>query len=634
MNRNKKISICLVLTAMLLLSTTCTSDWLRPYQPSRLDGDAFSTVSGANALINHLSRALRSEVLGRSSNMKWAYEQSDLAALVNGSPRDWDGLLTPSFNSGNAPVRDFWNEAFREITRAAMLMERAKTMHASQAERDRIRAHAQFFHAYWYFRLITTYGNVPLIMEEITYPKLDFRSSTKQRIINYMIPQLEEAVQHLPPTAPAGQISRAAALMLLTKYYLLDGQFEKAVESSTAVIDTPGLALMNRRFGALVGANNPKIPNPNVKTDLFYKYNPSLPENTEAILVVLDFPGLAGGSATPGGGGGGERMREFLVEWYSGQWDQPQPEQHGRRLQGIGVRSTIDGPTGGPPPAFIYVPPIDGINQNFQILWTGRGIGAQTKTWYFEHSIWAGGDFDNDLRRTAPNWFPMEALVYNVPTSSLFGQNLRRENNSDTIRTWSSFHFNKVVVHDETRRPTDFNLMGGFQDWYIFRLAEAYLMRAEALVWLGRGEEARHDINVIRRRARAGELQTPATLEDVLDERARELFLEEFRRHELVRIAFTKAKLNINGYSLETIGTRNWFYDRMSRTNNLFFDIETGTPRGLEYGDGGANVQIWRMSPHHIYWPIPESAILANTRAVLNQNFGYVGYERNVPWIE
>ena len=36
------------------------------------------------------------------------------------------------------------------------------------------------------------------------------------------------------------------------------------------------------------------------------------------------------------------------------------------------------------------------------------------------------------------------------------------------------------------------------------------------------------------------------------------------------------------------------------------------------------------MSPYHIYWPIPETAINDNTLATLNQNYGYVGYEKNV----
>ena len=609
--------------AVIATVGACSDKWLVPEQPSALDpNNAYSTYTGCMGLVTKLCKDLRPESLGRNSNMKWAYENSDLAVLVNGSPRDLDAQLTPSF--GSKP-KDFWDETFKSVTRAAMLVSRSATIDGSQSQRDEIRAYGEFFLGYWYYRLITTYGNVPLITEEVDYPKLDFRTSTQQRIINHMIPMLEDAVKYLPDNMSAGSVSKAAGYMILTKYYLMNGDFTKAEQSASAVISTPGLSLMKNRFGSLLTESNPKIPNPNVMTDLFYKYNPSLPENTEAILVILDDPYAEGGSTTSGGGGGGERMREFLVEWYNGQYDEPQAVQQ-RRNGGTGVKSTIDGSTGGPGPFTISTD----ASQNLQILWTGRGIGANKKTYYFSKEIWGSPDFENDMRHNAPNWYPMEALVYNVKTSKLYGQNLVFENCSDTLRCWDDIQYNKVCVDDEKRALDDFNMLGGFQDWYIYRLAEAYLMRAEALVWQGRGDEAAADLTEVRTRAGATAFSGTATLDDVLDERARELFLEEFRRNELVRISFTMAKLGKDGYSLENIGTKNWYYDRMSKKNNIYFDTTTGTPAGLSYGDGGNNVQIYRMSPFHIFWPIPESAIKDNTLAVLNQNYGYVGYENNI----
>ena len=609
--------------AVIMTVGACSDKWLVPEQPSALDpNNAYSTYTGCMGLVTKLCNDLRPECLGRNSNMKWAYENSDLAVLVNGSPRDLDAQLTPSF--GSKP-KDFWDETFKSVTRAAMLVSRSATIDGPQEQRDEIRAYGEFFLGYWYYRLITTYGNVPLITEEVDYPKLDFRTSTQQRIINHMIAMLEDAVKYLPDNMSAGSVSKAAGYMILTKYYLMNGDFTKAEQSASAVISTPGLSLMKNRFGSLLAESNTKIPNPNVMTDLFYKYNPSLPENTEAILVVLDDPYAEGGSTTSGGGGGGERMREFLVEWYNGQYDEVQTVQQ-RRNGGTRVKSTIDGSTGGPGPFTISTD----ASQDLQILWTGRGIGANKKTYYFSREIWNSPDFENDMRHNAPNWYPMEALVYNVKTSRLYGQNLVFENCSDTLRCWDDIQYNKVCVDDEKRSPDDFNMLGGFQDWYIYRLAEAYLMRAEALVWQGRGGEAAADLTEVRTRAGATAFSGTATLDDVLDERARELFLEEFRRNELVRISFTMAKLGKDGYSLENIGTKNWYYDRMSKKNNIYFDTTTGMPSGLSYGDGGNNVQIYRMSPFHIFWPIPESAIKDNTLAVLNQNYGYVGYENNI----
>lgn len=606
--KTKNYIYCL---AMLIATCySCTEDWLKPNQPSALDSEnGYSTVAGMQGLNNLLCKGLRIEVMGRGCNMQRAYEGSDLAVLVNGSPRDYDSEMHPTYGV----PKDLWDYFYKQVSYAAVMISRADKVDASQEKKDEIQATGYFFLAYWYYRLITTYGDVPLITEETTAPKLDFQTSTQRRIIATMIPYMEFAVNHLPVTVPSGQVNKAAGYMLLTKYYLMAGQFEDAYNSATKVIEYPGLKLMKNRFGALAGANNPKIPNPNVMTDLFYKYNASDPGNTEKILIVEDFPGINGSTS------GGERMREFLVEWYRNNTD----NSGGTGLWGTGngADATIDGKEGGFGPL--------GDAADLQILWTGRGIGRSKKTVYFNHEIWDGNAFVNDMRHTAPNWYPMETLVYNRKGTGVYGQHLKRENCKDTLRGWDDIVYNKTVVDDETRLPDNYNLMGGYMNWYIYRLAEAYLMRAEALVWMNRGSEATADINEIRRRAGAQEMTGAATLDDVLDERARELFLEEFRRNELVRISYTKAILGQDGYSLSTIGNKNWYYDRMKKKNNIYFDTNSGAARNFEY-----NGRLYRMSAFHIYFPIPESAINDNKLARINQNYGYTGYELNVPPVD
>ena len=78
----------------------------------------------------------------------------------------------------------------------------------------------------------------------------------------------------------------------------------------------------------------------------------------------------------------------------------------------------------------------------------------------------------------------------------------------------------------------------------------------------------KNDVNEIRRRAKAPELPS-VTLDDILDERARELYIEEHRKVELTRIAFLKAQLGKDGYSLSNFSEKNWYYDRVMEKNNF-----------------------------------------------------------------
>ena len=167
---------------------------------------------------------------------------------------------------------------------------------------------------------------------------------------------------------------------------------------------------------------------------------------------------------------------------------------------------------------------------------------------------------------------------------------------------------------------------GGAGDWYIFRLAETYLLRAEAYWWNGQPAEAMVDINEVRTRAHCAPYADASQIDigTVLSERARELYWEEPRRTELTRISYIFAQTGkpFNGktYSMATFGVANFYYDWVMEKNNFFRD------KVVAY-----NGQMYEIQPYHVLWPIPQSMIDANTLGVINQNFGYDGYGNNVP---
>jgi len=243
--------------------------------------------------------------------------------------------------------------------------------------------------------------------------------------------------------------------------------------------------------------------------------------------------------------------------------------------------------------------------------------------------IW---DDSNDLRHAPGNWMNMEDLVYNNPdikaTDSYYGKPLRFRNDAgtvlvvDTIRNWFSWPHYKVYVPD----PQRVQPQGGQSDWYVYRLAETFLLRAEAYVWKGDLASAAADVNAVRTRAGAAPY-TPDQIDigTVLDERARELFYEEHRKTELTRMAYIfaktgKAAYNGKTYSEETFSESNFFYDRIMEKTD-FYNKGVRTRHGDEY----------TMSPYHVLWPVPAGAINSNTKGQINQNKGYSGFENNVP---
>lgn len=96
-----------------------------------------------------------------------------------------------------------------------------------------------------------------------------------------------------------------------------------------------------------------------------------------------------------------------------------------------------------------------------------------------------------------------------------------------------------TALNFDGSQPATYNPAYACTDFPIFRLADAYLMRAEALHNLSDDAGAADDINVIRERAFGDDSQnvSPGQVTDqlILDERGREFYFEAHRRTDLVR---------------------------------------------------------------------------------------------------
>jgi hypothetical protein len=75
-----------------------------------------------------------------------------------------------------------------------------------------------------------------------------------------------------------------------------------------------------------------------------------------------------------------------------------------------------------------------------------------------------------------------------------------------------------------------------YNDQVYLRLAETYLLKAEAQLLLGSPGEAAQTINIIRERSNASPVSAgDIDIDFILEERSRELLCEEHRRYTLLR---------------------------------------------------------------------------------------------------
>ena len=84
--------------------------------------------------------------------------------------------------------------------------------------------------------------------------------------------------------------------------------------------------------------------------------------------------------------------------------------------------------------------------------------------------------------------------------------------------------------------PNNMNEFYSHTDLVYLRLAETYLLKAEAEYYLGLYENAANTLNIIRKRSNASQISSEdVDIDFILDERSRELVMEEQRRWSLIR---------------------------------------------------------------------------------------------------
>lgn len=621
--------VAIVLTSALF---SCTEEFLKPAPLSMYEpGLTYSTESGIMATLARADRHLRSywtyyDTRDQNLPIMTDYLFSDLAVS---SKTDADGIfidiatrLTPrdgwyDDNDINR-LRYFWDESYNGISYAnAVTSYIDKVPGLSESVRNEYKGRAYFHRAFRYLALCFEFKDVPLVTKILDAPKLNYRSTKREAILQMITSDMEKAVAWVPDQknmTKIGMINKGACRQLLIKCYLASGQWDRAIAQADTLINNSGYALMTEPFGTFVNPAPKTWPiTRNVIWDLHRWQNKSISSNKEVILTMPNREGTTSAIKM-------RSMRNLL------------PFLDYTSIQTPNSRTGI-----------IYYAP---NNASFRDVLDyknalGRGAGIIRPTYYASNSIWVinGAKDQGDLRHnsTVGNWVLMDSLKYTDPTNTAwYGKNLRLKdaNNrllcTDTIRSWFDWPHYKTWMEDPDLQNnlTQKDNRGGAGDWYCYRLAETFLLRAEAKFYKGDIAGATEDVNTIRKRAKATQLFSSVTIGDIMAERARELYMEEWRFTELSRVSYCLALSGKpdewgNSYTVDNLSTNSYWFQRIQHYNN-YYNKGTVKVKGRSF----------TMRSENINWPIPYWAIDANRDNKLRQNQGYDGYDASIPMWE
>lgn len=572
------LKLILLILVIMVTSISCDQEEFLTETPKDFlsPENAFTSKASFEAALADIYLTNRNQFYSRADNFG-VFDLMGVDLDLTWRRNDAEGVYVEwfnwnTFNADAEFARRWWKLFYAQIFKANTIIGRSEGENVnweSEEEKNAIVGEAKFLRAYYYHFLANMYGGVPLVLEETAGPKFDYTRATRDEVYQQCKEDLTFAVQWMPTVdeVPGGRAPRAAAYHVLSELNIVMGDYQAAIDAASAVINSGNFALMTERFGNYkdfqwrgYDYTGPAESWGDVYWDMFREGNFNRIDGNQETIWNVQFEYNTVGGATSSSYG------HFVLErWLGGRlyWHSS------------------------------WTRDINGVKNLYKDTLMGRPVGLGGATDYLENQVWNyKGDFDNDIRNSKYNI--QRTYYWNNPESEFFGTPI----NDDTHYDLGRFHtgrasqpsFKKCVLlsHPPVKTQDGENNSDGriFKDWYIIRLAETYLLRAEAYHLKGDNSAAAADINVIRNRAHA----TPVTAGDInldliLDERARELHMEEYRVNTLMR---------------------------MGKLVEYLRKYHTAT---LEYGH--------TIADHLNLMPIPNSEIRANKETVLEQNPGY-----------
>lgn len=178
----------------------------------------------------------------------YTYDDQSDDIYVSGDHPDFKAVGNLNADASLQVIYYTWPFAYEQIGRSNnALIYIPKVPVMDNAIRDRSLGEAYFLRAHAYFVLSQIYGEVPLILESnVLSASYNVPKSTVDAVHAQIESDLLKAVSLLPETyggADKGRVSKGTAEALLSKLYLFEDNFAKAIQYGTAVTTDANYAL-------------------------------------------------------------------------------------------------------------------------------------------------------------------------------------------------------------------------------------------------------------------------------------------------------------------------------------------------------------------------------------------------------
>lgn len=502
----------LSLAAFLMMNQSC-NDILDEKVISNIGNDYMNTTKGFQDAVKAAYSTLRYYYASQQGLTMTEYGTDIYATGADGGYKGfhfYDGQLNPTVDY----LANTWDELYRGINTCNAVIERAPNVAGISDAIKKVRvAEAKFLRAHYYYILHQQFGPVDLRLTETMVPTKDTKRATDADMYAAIIKDLNEAIADLEPKAQSAEYGRAtkpAAETLLAKVYLAKAyssakaadDFSKAAELCSSVINNYGFKLLDD-FASVFDENNQV--------------------NSEVVFAVqYTSDPLTNLTNNTGAANGGNNLHLFFGMQYDVQPGMKRDVFYGRPFKRLRPTSYLLNTV------FADRTNDSRYKKTFRDTWLSNNPGTYN-----------AASFDDS--KTKVTFAAGDTAIYIPGVEWTKEQRAAKKYQVLVPSQYSEALFPTLQKFFDTKRP-DLTYEAGSRDFFVFRLADVYLMLAEAQLKLGNITEATKAINVVRYRAGwPGKkdnmliAEKDMTMEMIIEERARELAGEQMRWLDLKR---------------------------------------------------------------------------------------------------
>jgi hypothetical protein len=494
------------IASAIMLGTASCSDLLKENVISSISNDYIATTPGFVAATNAAYTPLRSFYATERGISMSEFGTDIYSAGADGSYKGfhfYDSQLTSSVDI----LAQLWDETYKGINTINAVIDRAPSVTGlSDAVKSQRVGEMKYLRAHYYFILVQQFGPLDLRLKETSGPTKAATRATEQAVYKQIEADLLAAIpvlENKKASSDYGRATKAAAENLLAKVYLTraSSKFAEATDYANAatlcnnVINNYGFKLL---------------------PDFASVFDQSNQLNDEVIFAVqYTSDPLTNGFVD----NQGNKLHLYFGMQYDVQAGMKRDVNNGRPFKRLK-----------PTPYLLNTVFADRVNdtrykKTFKDTWFSNNPGTYNTAF--------------DVSKKTVTYKTGDTCIF-IPGYEMSAADRAKKPYQVLVPSAYNYAlFPTLQKFFDPLRP-DMTYENGSRDYFVHRLADTYLMLAEAQFKLGKQAEAVAAINMVRvRAAAAGKAEamkvTSVDMNLIMEERARELAGEQTRWMDLKR---------------------------------------------------------------------------------------------------